>query len=256
MELTAETISSNWSRFLDYIDQYIDSPRKEKLKQFYLDYEDRFILMPASHKLGYHNSFPGGYIDHVLRVIDAALELDKVWRKFGTKDTYTTEELVFSAINHDLGKFGDFENEAVIPQTDEWRKSKLGELYMFNSKLSYMTVPDRGLWILSELGIPTTQNEYLTIKLHDGLYDPANEPYLKSFMPETKPRTSLIFLMHQADLLAARVEWEAECLDNFYKEPVKKSSTNNFQNKKSSQEKAIRQLGNKNSAFADMLKNL
>ncbi len=29
-------------------------------------------------------------------------------------------------------------------------------------------------------------------------------------MPETKPRTSLIYILHQADLLAARVEFERE----------------------------------------------
>jgi hypothetical protein len=63
-------------------------------------------------------------------------------------------------------------------------------------------------------------------------------------------------ILHQADLLAARVEWEAECLDNFYKEPVKKPLVNNFPNKQKAQEKAIRQIGSKNSAFADMLKNL
>ena len=256
MNLTPEQILENWNRFLSIIDQYVESPRKEQLLGFYQQYEERFSLMPASHKSGYHNSFPGGYIDHVLRVIDASLELDKVWRKFDCKDNYTTEELVFSAINHDLGKFGDFDHEAVVEQTDEWRKTKLGEMYQFNTKLTYMSVPDRGLWLLAELGIKVSQNEYLTIKLHDGLYDQANEPYLKSYMPETRPRTSMIYILHQADLLAARVEWENECLDNFYKEPVKKPLVNNFQSKQKSQEKAIRQIGNKNTAFADMLKNL
>jgi hypothetical protein len=248
MELTAEQILNNWNRFLQVIDQHITSPRKEQLLGFYQEYEERFSTMPASHKQGYHNSFPGGYVDHVLRVVDAALELDKVWRKFGAKDTWTTEELVFSALNHDLGKFGDFENEAVVPQTDNWRKEKLGEQYMFNSKLRYMSVPDRGLWLLSELSIPTSQNEYLAIKLHDGLYDPANEPYLKSYMPETKPRTSLIFLLHQADLLAARVEWENECLDGFYQEPVKKQ-VNTFQPKKSSQEKFFKDMPARRTRF-------
>jgi hypothetical protein len=255
MELSAEQILNNWNRFLQVIDQHITSPRKEQLLGFYQEYEERFILAPASHKNGYHNAYAGGYIAHILNVVDAALELDKVWRKFGAKDTWTTEELVFSALNHDLGKFGDFENEAVVPQTDNWRKEKLGEMYQFNTKLTFMSVPDRGLWLLSELGIQTTQNEYLAIKLHDGLYDQANEPYLKSYMPETRPRTSLIFLLHQADLLAARVEWENECLDGFYQDKPKKQ-VNTFQPKKSSQEKAIRQVGNKNQAFADMLKNL
>jgi hypothetical protein len=209
--------------------------------------------MPASHKREYHNAFEGGYIDHVIRVIEAALEINKVWRQFNVKDTYTTEELVFSALNHDLGKFGDFENQAVLDNTDQWRREKLGEMYMFNQKLTYMSVPDRGIWLLNELGIKMSQNETLSIKLHDGLYDPANEPYLKSWSPETKPRTSLIFIIQQADFLAARIEFESEWLDSFQ---IPKQDKVKTVVKQSSQEKAIRTIGTKNNAFADMLKNL
>ena len=220
MNLTPEQILENWNRFLSVIDQYIESPRKEQLLEFYQKYEERFSLMPASHKSGYHNSFPGGYIDHVLRVIDASLELDKVWRKFDCKDNYTTEELVFSAINHDLGKFGDFDHEAVVEQTDEWRKTKLGEMYQFNTKLTYMSVPDRGLWLLSQSGIEVSKNEWLAIKLHDGLYDESNKPYLLSWAPETKLRTSLPIIIHQADMMAARIEFEREWLDKLNGTPV------------------------------------
>jgi len=53
-------------------------------------------------------------------------------------DTFTTEELVFSAINHDLGKMGDEENESYIPQTDQWRRDKLGEDYMFNKEITIL----------------------------------------------------------------------------------------------------------------------
>ena len=55
----------------------------------------------------------------------------------------------------------------------------------------------------------------MAIQTHDGLYDPANEKYLKSFMPETKPRTSLPFILHQADMMAARIEFEIEWLPKF-----------------------------------------
>lgn len=254
IKLTPEQILNNWNRFLSIIDQYISSPRKEQLLGFYQKYEERFCLMPASYKREYHNSFEGGYIDHVLRVIDAALEIDKVWRQFNVKDTYTTEEIVFSAMNHDLGKFGDFENAAYLDNTDQWRRDKLGEMYMFNSKLSFMSVPDRSIWLLNELGIKLSQNETLAIKLHDGLYEPANEPYLKTWAPETKPRTSLIFIIQQADLLAARVEFEAEWLDSFYMSKQEKVKTQPI--KQSSQEKAIRNIGTKNNNFAEMLKNL
>jgi hypothetical protein len=32
------------------------------------------------------------------------------------------------------------------------------------------------------------------------------------YMPEQKPRTSLPFIVHQGDLMAARIEWEREWL--------------------------------------------
>lgn len=216
MKLTAEQIQGNFTTFLNYIDTYISSPRKEQLNSFYELYADRIMFMPASHKKEYHNAFPGGYIEHVNRVISCALDTHEVWKKQGVDtSTYTVEELVFSAMNHDLGKMGDELNESYIPQTDNWRREKLGEDYKFNDRLEYMSVPDRGLYLLTQHGIKYTKNEFLTIRLHDGLYDEANKPYLLSWAPETKPRTSLIFIVHQADLMAARIEFEREWLPKF-----------------------------------------
>ena len=231
MKLTAEQLQENWVTFINYIDTYISEPRASKLKEFYDKYAERIMFMPASHKKEYHNAFPGGYIEHVNRVIAAALEINSVWSKFGVGETYTIEELVFSAMNHDLGKMGDSENESYVPQTDQWRKDKLGEDYAFNTKLEYMSVPDRGLYLLNQHGINYTKNEFLTIRLHDGLYDDANKPYLLSWSPETKPRTSLIFIVHQADLMAARIEWEREYLPKF-KSNLSSQNTNITLNEK------------------------
>lgn len=217
MKLEAEQIQENWNTLMSYIDIYISEPRKTKLKEFYEKYAERIIMMPAAHKKEYHNAFPGGYVEHVNRVIQAALDINEVWVKYGVDtSTYTIEELVFSAMNHDLGKMGDEHNEAYIPQTDAWRRDKLGEEYKFNDKLEYMSVPDRGLHLLLSHGITYSKIEMLTIKLHDGLYDDANKSYLMGgWAPETKPRTSLIFIVHQADLLAARVEFEREWFPKF-----------------------------------------
>jgi hypothetical protein len=52
----------------------------------------------------------------------------------------------------------------------------------------------------------------VAIQTHDGLYDEGNKKYLMSYMPEQKPRTSLPFILHQADLMAARIEFEREWL--------------------------------------------
>jgi len=221
MKLTAQEISDNWDIFLSNIDTYISEPRRSKLKEFYLKYQERIMMMPASHKKEYHSAFPGGYVDHVNRVVKCSIGQYKLWSHMGMgTSTFTMEELIFSAINHDLGKMGDSEHEAYIPQTDQWRKDKLGEDYMFNDKLAFASVPDRGLFLLQDFGIKYTFNEMVAIQTHDGLYDEANKKYLMGFMPELKPRTALPYILHQADMMAARIEWEQDYL------PKIKNNTN------------------------------
>ena len=258
MKLTAEQIQSNWKKFNSNISKYITGDRKQKLLDFYKKYEERIILMPASHKKEYHSAFPGGYVDHVNRVVDASLKMYDVWKEFGMDtSTFTIEELVFSAINHDLGKMGDSEHEAYIPQTDQWRKDKLGEDYMFNKKLAFAAVPDRGLFLLQQHDISYSFNEMLAIQTHDGLYDTANEKYLKGYMPEQKPRTSLPFILHQADLMAARLEFEMEWLPKFSQnnlESQKKVSTLSYNKKSSTKNRALNTV--KSEGLKNMLDNL
>jgi hypothetical protein len=213
MNLTAEQIQDNWEELMSYIDGYISSPRKEKVLEFYNQYSERLMLMPAAHKKEYHNAFPGGYVEHVLRVIRCALKQYDLWAsEEADMSTFTVEELIFSALNHDLGKMGNEEEDSYIPQTDQWRKDKLGEDYMFNEKIPFASVPDRGLFLLQSHNIQYTFNEMIAIQTHDGLYDEGNKKYLTGFIPGQKPRTCLPYILHQADLMAARIEFEREWL--------------------------------------------
>jgi hypothetical protein len=225
MKLSAEQIQDNWNELMGFIETYISSPRREKLLDFYSKYQDRIILMPASHKKEYHNAFPGGYVEHVNRVISAAIDINTIWKKYNIEQNYTIEEVVFSALNHDLGKMGSEEHEAYLPQTDQWRKDKLGEDYLFNTELEFMSVPDRSLYLLQTHGINYSKNEMLAIKLHDGIYDEANKPYLMGWLPGQKLRCSLPLIIHQADFLAARVEFEREWFPKF-KNNLSTSKTN------------------------------
>jgi hypothetical protein len=253
MKLTAQEISNNWDTFISNIDTYISEPRRSKLKEFYIKYQERIMLMPASHKKEYHSSFPGGYIDHINRVVRCALGQHNLWTQEGCDiSTYTLEELIFSAINHDLGKMGDENYEAYIPQTDTWRKDKLGEDYMFNDKLAFASVPDRGLFLLQDFGIKYTFNEMVAIQTHDGLYDEANKKYLMGYMPELKPRTALPYILHQADMMAARIEWEQDYLPKFKSEKVEvktQPTTNKFSNKQP-------KLSNPDAPFTNLLNKI
>ncbi len=255
MKLTAEEIEGNWNTFIGYINEHISSPRKEKLLDFYKKFEDRLVLMPAAHKKEYHNSFPGGYIDHVNRVIECSLKVNSVWSEMGVdKSTYTIEELVFSAINHDLGKMGDEEHDSYIPQTDKWRRDKLGEDYKFNEKVPFASVPDRSLFLLQSHGVQYTFNEMVTIQTHDGLYDEANKKYLFSFTPGQKPRTSLPYIVHQGDLMAARIEFEREWLPKLRGEEQKEDNFKLKTTNKTTKDKALGSI--KSSGLNDLLQGL
>jgi hypothetical protein len=79
------------------------------------------------------------------------------------------------------------------------------------------------------------------------------------FTPETKPRTSIMFVVHQADLLAARVEFEKEWLPKLLgeKKVEEKKQTNNFKlNKNNSavKQKALKTMANP--ALAELMKNI
>ena len=258
MTLTAEQIQGNWVEFLGNIENHITGERKQKLLDFYNQYAERIMLMPAAHKKEYHNAFPGGYVEHVNRVIRCALKQSKLWEEEGCDmTTFTQEELVFAAINHDLGKMGDAQYEAYIPQDDKWRKEKLGEDYKFNTQLAFASIPDRGLFMLQSHGIQYSFNEMLAIQTHDGLYDEANKKYLFAFMPEQKPRTSLPFILHQADLMAARIEFEREWLPKLKGNVTSEKKNFTLDSKPKTQSKQQKALGSiKSEGLKNLLDNL
>jgi hypothetical protein len=97
----------------------------------------------------------------------------------------------------------------------------------------------------------------VAIQTHDGLYDPANDKYLKGWMPEQKPRTSLPFILHQADMMAARIEFEKEWLPKFSKDNLdapKNNYTLSNGTNKSTKTKALGTI--KSKGLKNMLDNL
>lgn len=205
-KLTAEEIIENLSKFYSYIEKYISGDRKDMLLSFYKDIEELLVVAPASPKLDFHNCFPGGYIEHVNRVIEASLIIEKVWDRFNQVKNYTTEELVFSAINHDLGKLGTIDKPFYISNDSQWHIEKQGAYYKYNPELSHMRISDRSLFVLQTAGIPVTENEYIAIKIHDGLYEEGNKPYYITYSPESKLKTNLAYILHQADFMASKIE--------------------------------------------------
>lgn len=205
--LQAEQIQSNWDKHLKIVDAYIGE-RKDNVLKMLEHMSETYIMAPASGKSWHHNAFAGGYVDHVNRVVQYALKQHNLYREMGGTVDYTEEELVFSALFHDLGKLGDGDRENYIPQTDKWRQDKLSEMYTYNPDLDFMLIPDRSLFILQKFGIKVTQKEFLAIRLHDGVYDKANEAYFFSNVESSRQKTSIVSVLHSADFLASKVEYD------------------------------------------------
>ena len=192
MTLSPEDIASNFDKYRSFMEKLGD--RSEAALALVDHLGERLALCPASSRKEYHAAYPGGLVDHSLRVLTNALKLCKT---FGWD--IPRESLIVGALLHDLGKVGDAENDYYLPQTDSWRQEKLGEMYTHNRVMQYMTVPDRGVWLCQHFGLKLTQDEFLAIKLNDGQYAEENSPYKMK-------EPTLAVAVHMADLIATRDE--------------------------------------------------
>jgi predicted HD phosphohydrolase len=205
MNLTPEQMLENYEKLVTVIRNSFKGERQEKLLKLYEDWGDRVCVAPASSKKQYHNGFRGGYVLHVLNVLEVAPQVASIWRLIAGELDFTQEELIFSALNHDLGKIGSEEHDYYVECKEDWMIRK-GQVYVHNPELQYMKVTDRSIMVLANRGIPMTEKEYLAIKLHDGLYEESNKSYLISYNEDYELKTSLPHIIHQADVISAKCE--------------------------------------------------
>ena len=204
--LTEKEILSNWEKLRGIITDTFEGERLEKLNTMYDYFEERMVLAPASGKEHFHNAMVGGYVAHVIHVIESALQVKSLWEQNGGKIDFTDEELIFAAMHHDLGKVGDLEIDYYVPQESDWHRKNKGEIYMHNPDLDYMTVIDRSLFILQHFGIKMSKLEYIGLKLTDGMYEEANKTYYIQYFPQNVLRSNIAYILHQADMMATHIE--------------------------------------------------
>ena len=207
-ELTSDQLKRNYEVLLAVIEENISSNRKDKLLKLYDNLSDKMIFAPASSYEHYHLAFTGGYCLHVKNVVDSSLLMTKNFKQLGGTIDFTKEELIFSALNHDLGKVGDLKNNLYEIQTSNWHRNK-GIMFKFTEDITHMGVTDRSLFLLQQAEITITQNEWIAIKCSDGLYDDGNKTYLKNFSSAQQLDTNLVNILHWADHMACRVEYDS-----------------------------------------------
>jgi len=205
-QLTEKQIIENWENLMKLIEDTFDGERKERLLAMYKYFEDRMSVAPASGKAHYHNAMVGGYVEHVLHVVNCSLKIKKLWEEDGATINFTDEELIFAGMHHDLGKVGDLEEDYYIPQDSEWHRKNQGSIFKHNPKLQYMSVTDRAIFLLGHFQIPMTEWEYIGLRLTDGMYEEANKTYYMSYNPDWALKSNIAYILHQADMMATHIE--------------------------------------------------
>ena len=208
MNNKSEIIKSNWDKLNSIVRENFESEQSNNIRLLFEHFEDRIIEAPASGRPNYHNCFPGGWIDHTLRVIETSLKMREHFVDLGVDVTAKKEDVILAAMFHDLGKLGDLNDPYYKIQTDDWRRKKLKEFYTHNSDMENLSVTDRALWLLQHFGVTMTQNEFIGLRLTDGMYEDANKAYYVSYVPERQLRSNIAYILHQADMLATHVEYD------------------------------------------------
>ena len=211
MDLTIKELTALWDDIIKVIDENFENERHTQLTKMYETFQERIFFAPASTNKSFFGAYPGGYMQHVLKVVNISGYMYKLWDKMGADmSTYTFEELMFCALNHDLGKLGDLQNDLYIQNPSDWHVKNQGTLYIHNPAVKFMPLPDRALWLLQEFNIKVSDNEYIAIKTYEGLLNDANDVYFKTYDVNKSLKSHLPILLHQADYMAYRIAHETD----------------------------------------------
>ena len=134
----------------------IDAAQIEKNKKAYyasikaynvchMDLVDKLADMglfesPASTMLSLHNAFPGGLVDHLLRVAGYAVKLNDM---LPTELKQTKESVIRVSLLHSIGKVGLYKS-----CKSEWHIKNQGKMYDFNEELTSMTIGERSVYYM------------------------------------------------------------------------------------------------------------
>lgn len=180
------------------LNKFVSKERLPQVLKVFDQYGALYFTSPASSKESYHYAFPGGLAKHSLNVYNNLIKLNNTF-----KCQFTDEQMLIAALFHDFGKCvaTTLTDPHYVPSTDNWRKEKLGELYVKNDIGVYFPNHQRTLFAIQAAGLTLTDVEYQAILLNDGQYLEENKGYK---MKECK----LALFLHIADRIACEQESE------------------------------------------------
>ncbi len=134
--------------------------RGEKLVSLLDTNAERIILAPASTRLDLVCAYPGGLVEHSIRVL---MLMAKARNAYGLLDTVPAESVIVTALFHDIGKIGTESKEYYIDNDSEWHRNKLGQMYKVVEKLQHLSVSQLSLMLLTKNGVQLDIDEWYAV---------------------------------------------------------------------------------------------
>ncbi|TXH11432.1 MAG: hypothetical protein E6R04_02280 [Spirochaetes bacterium] len=122
---------------------------------------EALLISPSSTRTEFHGAFPGGLVEHSLKVLK---NLSVLSTSFEAK--LPIEEMVVVSLFHDIGKIGDGTNEYYLPKNSSWHADR-GIFFEVNPVLSSWKVSQLSLFHLQREGVVLNKDEYMAISSFD-----------------------------------------------------------------------------------------
>lgn len=175
-------------RFWKIYDTYIKREGADKLKEWLLTTDVE--TCPASTR--FHESYPGGLMDHSVKVWDELVRLLKAYPEVKV----TAETAAICALLHDLAKVNTYVQELRNKKDENGRWIQV-PFYVFKEELPYGNHGGKSVYLVQRF-MPLTEAEAVSLQNH--MADDTGAFDAFRVFP-------LAFLLHAADT-AATITWQ------------------------------------------------
>ena len=155
-----EIIIKNLDMYKKYLQKLGNKTSETNLKNFIEAIEEDIMVTPASTRYDLVCSYPGGLLEHSLRVFSYFLKL----RKISSLDKeISPETAIVLSLLHDIGKLGEGNKAYYLDQKDDWKRNKLGQNYEINDKIGFVPVSQLSLRWLTNYSFKLDLEEWYAI---------------------------------------------------------------------------------------------
>lgn len=187
-ELTIEKIEENFETFANLCEK-LGEKRKEKAEKFIEHFSERLASCPAATKTAFSGAYHGGLIEQNLSVLKNALLFNKTFEMRAKKSS-----ILLCCLFRNIGNLGTRDDQLFEEQESEWHRDKMGQMFKYNQKLSFMLPVDRTTFLMQQFGFDLSEDEYLALRLSGTKMNEEysmNEPPL-AFLVYSASRISMI----------------------------------------------------------------